>query len=177
MGIISELFNFDNIGSKIKNWTKWACWINILLIWIASPILFIVFLSDRWLSELCWIPIVVALIGPVLIWVESWFFYAFGEFVEDIHAMRNKEDPTEESNAKFKEKSKLEIEYEAEERATRIAKEKALWKKENESNDNAFSYDDFIDINCPNCRNPLSFLKNETDGCCPVCETKFKIQK
>ena len=90
IGKISEIFNFDNIGGKIKNLAKWSCWITILLIWVAAPIAFIVLVSDDWTAELCWIPLVGAVVGPVLVWVEIWVLYAFGEFVEDIHAIRDK---------------------------------------------------------------------------------------
>ena len=100
MGKISEIFNFDNIGGKIKNLAKWSCWITILLIWVAAPIAFIVLVSDDWTAYLCWIPLVGAIVGPVLVWVESWVLYAFGEFVEDIHAIRDKEGTTKEVNAK-----------------------------------------------------------------------------
>ena len=94
MGEMSGIFNFENIGSKIKNLAKWSCWITILLIWIAAPITFIVLVSDDWTAELCWIPLVGAIVGPIFVWVGSWTMYAFGEFVEDIHAMRNKEGTT-----------------------------------------------------------------------------------
>ena len=97
MGKISEIFNFDNIGGKIKNFAKWSCWITILLIWIVALIFFFVLVSDKWRAELCWIPLVSAIVGPIIVWIGSWTMYAFGEFVEDIHAMRNKEEITEEN--------------------------------------------------------------------------------
>ena len=100
MGKISEIFNFDNIGGKIKNLAKWSCWITILLIWVAAPIAFIVLVSDDWTAELCWIPLVGAIIAPIFVWIGSWVMYAFGEFVEDIHAMRNKEGATTEEKVK-----------------------------------------------------------------------------
>lgn len=90
MGKISEIFNFDNIGEKIKNLAKWSCWITILLIWIATPITFIALVADEWTAHLWWVPLLSAIVGPVVVWIESWMIYAFGEFVEDIHAMRNK---------------------------------------------------------------------------------------
>ena len=97
---ISEIFNFDNIGGKIKNLAKWSCWITILLIWIAAPITFIALVVEEYTAELCWIPLVSAVAGPVFIWIGSWAMYAFGEFVEDIHAMRNKEGATTEEKVK-----------------------------------------------------------------------------
>ena len=131
MGKISEIFNFDNIGGKIKNLAKWSCWITILLIWIAAPIAFIALVADDWTAELCWIPLVGAIVGPALVWVESWVLYAFGEFVEDIHAIRDKEGTTKEVNAKreaeakAKHEAELEAQREATEKARREAEEKA----------------------------------------------------
>lgn len=80
MGKISEIFNFENIGGKIKNYAKWSCWITILLIWIAAPILCILLAIDY--VELCWIPLVSGLVAPFFVWIGSWTLYAFGEFVE-----------------------------------------------------------------------------------------------
>ena len=74
------------IGGKIKNLAKWSCWITILLIWIAAPISFIILVSDDWTAELCWIPLVGAIVGPIFVWLGSWAMYAFGEFVEDVTA-------------------------------------------------------------------------------------------
>lgn len=89
MGKISEIFNFDNIGEKIKSLTKWSCWITILLIWIAAPIAFIVLVSDDWTVNLCWIPIVSAIVGPIIVWIGSWTMYAFGEIVQGISNIDN----------------------------------------------------------------------------------------
>lgn len=88
MGIISLIFNFDDIGIKIKNLAKWFCWITILLIWIATPISFIALVADDYTAEFCWIPLVSAIVAPIFIWVSSWFIYAFGEHIEDTHAIR-----------------------------------------------------------------------------------------
>ena len=127
MGKISEIFNFDNIGGKIKTLTKWSCWIAILLIWIATPITFIILVSDKWTAELCWIPLVGAIVGPIFIWVASWPMYAFGEFVEDIHAMRGKEGTTKEVNTT----------REVDEKANREAEEKAKHQEEANATRNA----------------------------------------
>lgn len=97
---IQEIFNFDNIGQKIKKVAQWSCWISIILLWVAAIIVFIVLASDSWTSELCWIPIVSAIVGPAVVWFGSWYMYAFGELVEDIHAMRNKECPAVENDGK-----------------------------------------------------------------------------
>ena len=79
----SALFNFDNIGSKIKNFAKWSCWISIILFWISETIAFFALIADEWSAYLCWIPLVAAVVGPFLIWLSSWLLYAFGEMVEN----------------------------------------------------------------------------------------------
>ncbi len=121
MDKISELFNFENIGGKIKNLAKWSCWTTILLIWLAAPIAFFALLSEE--EELCWIPLAAAIVGPLFVWIGSWALYAFGEFVEDVHAIRNNEGPTAEAIAKREAKEKERLE--AEEKAKREAEEKA----------------------------------------------------
>lgn len=88
---ISEIFNFDDIGGKIKNYAQWSCWITIMLIWIAAPIICIILAIDY--IELCWIPLVGAVVCPLLVWIGSWLLYALGEFVEDTHAIRNRNYP------------------------------------------------------------------------------------
>ena len=81
MGKLSEIFNFDNIGKKIKDLTKWSCWITILLIWIAAPIVFIILISG-YSSDLWWIPLIAAIVAPFLIWIGCWRIYAYGELVD-----------------------------------------------------------------------------------------------
>jgi hypothetical protein len=152
-----------------------------LLIWIAAPIAFIVLVSDEWTAEFCWIPPVGAIVGPVLVWVESWVIYAFGEFVEDIHAIRDKEGTTKEVNAKRKaeEKIKREAELKAQQEAVagarREAEASAQWQQDNEFQESELSDDDFIDTVCPKCGEILSFLKNEVKGICSECGTEFEI--
>jgi hypothetical protein len=108
MGYIQEYFNFDNIGTKIKTLTKWSCWISILLLWIATPILIVVAIiegGDEAILAIILFPLM-ALISSIIVWISSWAMYAFGEFVEDIHAMRaetkaKKEDPVTDTSVLF----------------------------------------------------------------------------
>lgn len=200
MGTISELFNFDNIGGKIKNFAKWYCWIAVLLIWIAAPITLIVLLCNRWTAYLAWIPFVSAIVGPILVWLGSWPLYAFGEFVEDIHAMRNKEGTTMETEAKreAEEKKKQEAEkrarLEAEEKQKREAEKRVKFdaeekqkqeaekkqnvtpKKEQHIADEELVEDNYIDIVCPHCHESLSFFESETNPVCPWCDTKINLK-
>ena len=78
-----EIFNFDDIGGKIKDSAKWSCWISIIVVWIASVIAFIVLVVDEYTIGYFWIPIVAAFVGPFGIWMSYWAMYAFGELVEN----------------------------------------------------------------------------------------------
>ena len=55
---------------------------------------------------LCWLPLVGALISSCLVWLASWSAYAFGELVEDVHAIRVKCCPMEEEQANREKKEK-----------------------------------------------------------------------
>ena len=128
MGKLSRIFNFDNIGGKIKNLAKWSCWIEILLTWISAPITMIVLLCDRYTAEFFWIPLVSALIGPIFIWIGSWAMYAFGEAVEDIHALRSKQNPQLENIDRNVQLMAAPLILEAEEQAKREAVERAKYE-------------------------------------------------
>lgn len=89
MGKISQIFNFDNIGQKIKDVTKWSCWITILLIWGGSAISFFVLIADDYTAEMCWIPLAAALFGPFFVWLSSWAMYGFGELIDKTCAIES----------------------------------------------------------------------------------------
>ena len=100
---------YENIGSKIKNWAKWIFVIEAIGAVITGLVLLF---TDEYLILYGLLTLVC---GPIVAYVGSWILYAFGELVEDVHAIRNKEGTTEE-------KAKREIEtrakLEAEEKAT-----------------------------------------------------------
>ena len=165
MGKISEIFNFDNIGQKIKSLTKWSCWITILLIWIAAPIAFIVLVADNWTAELCWIPLVSAIVGPVIVWLSSWTMYAFGELVDNsTHKQNSKKTPVENLVKKQKQAYKQDFDK----KASNIVK---TTPKNNDSEE-----DNYFDIECPNCGEPLSFVVGTTEAECPWCNFNIKIE-
>ena len=143
------MFNYDNIGGKIKNLAKWGCRITILLMWTAAYIAFVMLVNNKWTVNLCWIPLVGAIVGPVLAWIGSWVMYAYGELVEDIHAMRKKYYPI------------------AEEMADREVEEKAKQdaKKERQRKAQTFF--------CPHC----SAIVNFGDTACSSCGQEFDWDK
>lgn len=81
--LIKKIFNFDNIGNKIKTFSTWWCWIQICLILVISPIMFIVSLIIPNLRPMWWVWIILLLFGPLLTWVNSWFLYSVGNFIEN----------------------------------------------------------------------------------------------
>ena len=115
---------YENIGSKIKNWAKWIFVIEAIGAVITGLVLLF---TDEGLILYGLLTLVC---GPIVAWVGSWILYAFGQLVEDVHAMRDKEGTTEEVKAKreTEERAKREAEEkakrEAEERAKREAEEK-----------------------------------------------------
>lgn len=151
-----KLFNFDNIGGKIKNLAKYGCWITILLIWIAALITFLILVIDEWMIEFCWIPIVSAVAGPLVIWVGSWVIYAFGEYVEDVHAIRTKYYPQSEEIEKLK----------AEEKTKREALIQAQ-KSKHELKIKSQKYE------CPKCKHTIHY----GDDVCKKCGRKLDWSK
>ena len=75
---------YDNIGGKIKSLAVWTFIVEA----IGSIITGIALGGEE--DELYFL---LCLIGPIVAWVSSWILYAFGEMVEDIHAMRKKITP------------------------------------------------------------------------------------
>ena len=78
---------YENIGGKIKNWAKWIFIVEA----IGAVITGIVLLATD--DDLIFAGLLTLFCGPIIAWVSSWVLYAFGELVEDIHAMRNKYYP------------------------------------------------------------------------------------
>ena len=80
---------YKNIGGKIKNWAKWMFIVEA----IGAIITGLVFLFTD--EDYILYGLLIMILGPIVAWVGTWLLYAFGELVEDVHAMRNKEVPTE----------------------------------------------------------------------------------
>ncbi len=77
---MQEVFNFDDIGSKIKSFAKWACWIEIVLVWIGCAIGLIASIG---IGDAAWLIFVLAaVVAPFLVWVGYWILYAVGEMAD-----------------------------------------------------------------------------------------------
>lgn len=71
MSFIAQIFNFDNIGQKIKGLAKVVCWVCIVLIWIAAGVGIIIGLDMNAPGLLLFIPFA-ALVLSVLTWIGCW---------------------------------------------------------------------------------------------------------
>ena len=79
---------YKDIGNKIKDWAQTLFVIEI----ICSIIAVIILLSN----DLVAAGIIVLICAPIIGFVSTWTLYAFGQLVDDIHALRNKACPPEE---------------------------------------------------------------------------------
>ena len=90
---------YEDIGNKIKNWAKWMFIVEA----IGAVITGFVFLFG-WGLEDGWWALFIIFFGPVVAFVSTWILYAFGQLVEDIHSMCNKEVTASKEQSKAKAK-------------------------------------------------------------------------
>ena len=67
---------YENIGGKIKNWSKWIFIVEAISAIIAGFVL--IFIDD----DLILCGLLTLVCGPIVAYVGSWILYAFGELVE-----------------------------------------------------------------------------------------------
>lgn len=75
-------FLYDNIGGKIKSAAGWTFIVETIVLIITG----IVMAIDNYDG----VYFLISIFGPIVAWVSSWILYAFGELVEDVHAIRIK---------------------------------------------------------------------------------------
>ncbi|MDY5940028.1 MAG: hypothetical protein SPJ23_00045 [Eubacteriales bacterium] len=115
---------YENIGGKIKNLAKWIFIIEAIGSIIAGLVLLF---TDE---DLILYGLLTLVCGPIFAWVGSWILYAFGELVEDTHAIRNEYYPIINDIKKNVRLMADPIIREAEEKARREAEEKARCEAE-----------------------------------------------
>lgn len=184
MNIISDTFNFDNIGGKIKVFTKWSCWISIALTWITMIILF-VYLICEGLAELCWIPIVGAFVFPVITWIGCWGMYAFGELVDNSHkAVYGIDQPKKSTNInKTAPKPRVVTPQKVKENKSvnkttvnPTPKNTQQQTVENAKDDEAENVEDYIEVKCKKCGRTLYFDTETTEAECPWCNQHVELK-
>lgn len=72
---------YENIGIKIKEWAQG--------IFIAETVVAVIAAIALFINKYFLAGILTFVLGPYIAWGSSWLFYAFGQLVDDIHAMRN----------------------------------------------------------------------------------------
>ena len=87
---------YDNIGGKIKGLAKTMFIVEA----IGAVITGIVLLATD--DDFILVGLLTLFCGPIVAWVSSWILYAFGELVEDVHAVRDKEGMVAKEKAKCK---------------------------------------------------------------------------
>ena len=80
---------YENIGGKIKNWAKWIFIFEVIGAIITGLVLLF---TDE---DLILYGLLTLVCGTIVAYIGSWILYAFGQLVEDVHAMRDKEGTTD----------------------------------------------------------------------------------
>lgn len=153
---------FENIGSKIKNLSKFICCIEI----IACIVVGIVMAATN--ENLIFAGILVAVIGALLSWVGAFILYGFGQLIENSDIVA---EESRQSNAKYENNIRKERD--------RKEKQKIAAIKANLSDDD-FGSDEYIDFDCPNCKYTLSYKKEEILSndtlACPMCNCEMNVK-
>ncbi len=82
---------FENVGGKIKSFSKVLCWLGIVGSVIGAIVLWS---NNSWYQSTIGIGFVVLIAGSLSSWLSSMFLYAFGQITEDIRALRTSNDET-----------------------------------------------------------------------------------
>ena len=155
------MFNYENIGNKIKGLAQMAFVVETIAAVITG---FTLMATDE---DLILYGLLVLIAGPIIAWVSSWLLYGFGQLIEnsDIIAAEynRKNEKHEKEVAKTNEKKQAQ-------------RKKQI--KANMENPN-FDEDEYIDIACPNCKAELSFTKGQLqsgeDLTCPMCDAPISV--
>ena len=177
---------YENIGGKIKNWAKWIFIVEAIGSIITAIVLPI---ASGDPDDFILISVLIAIVGPIVAWVGSWILYAFGELVEDVHAMRDKNSPiikieTEQKqpqaksnpNVTNKETLTFQKSIETNSNCTEVPQQNISQKEAEAKKEEALEA-----LPCPECGEDLSFMgwdDNELkeEQTCPLCgkEILFK---
>ena len=153
------MFNYDNIGGKIKSW---AIWIFIVEA-IAAIIGGITLIGN---DDILY-GFLAIVFGPIAAWVSSWLLYGFGQLIE------NSDIIAEEYNRKNEKHEKVIAKNNEKKQAQRLKEVKAAIE-----NPDVDEYK-FIDITCPNCKAELSYpkrqLQSEYGVTCPMCDAHISV--
>ena len=163
---------YDNIGEKIKGLAKATFIVEAIAAVITGIFL--------WINTEEWWCVLILLFGPIVAWVFSWLLYGFGEIIDKLCDI---EQNTRGGQSKTKIKETVER---AEREAARKSKREAEAKAKREADEKAkreaeiereIADIEYVDIECPNCHEQLSFEKGNSKGQCPFCDFEFNIDE
>lgn len=158
---------YHNIGGKIKGLAIVVFIIEAIGAFITGIIL--------WVDWEEWWCALIVFGGPVFAWISSWMVYAFGQLVEDTHAMREKQETISEIKARLEAEDRerwqteKKDEFEAEEESAR-AEEYDDEHNGKEEDENASD-----DMECLTCKKIFSVPRSQNVVMCPWCYTKYKV--
>ena len=149
---------FNNIGGKIKGLAT-ATFIVEAISAIVTGIALMCIDED-----LIGIGLLVMLVGPIVSWISSWLLYGFGQLIE------NSDIIAEEYKRKNKKHEKVVAKNNSEKETQRREKVKAIIASSDTADD------EFVDISCPNCKEELSYTKEQLQNggtICPMCNAQI----
>lgn len=153
------MFNYDDIGGKIKDWAKWIFTVEAIAAVITGITL--------WANGSVLTGFLVIVLGPFVAWVLSWLLYGYGQLIQ------NSDIIAEEFNRKNEKHEKVVAKSNERKQAERRREVKAAIQ-----NPEVDEYV-FIDITCPNCKADLSFpkvqLQNKEGVTCPMCDAHISM--
>ena len=155
------MYNYDNIGRKIKNCAKWSFIVAAVTAVIAG--FFIMGLDE----DMIIVGLLVILFGPLLAWVSSWLMYGYGQLIENSDII---------AQAHQRANQKHEKTVHAQEQK-RIAENRRVVKANIENPE--IDINDFVDITCSTCKTELSFPKGHLQSgeelTCPMCDAPIVV--
>ena len=174
--MLSKLYG--NIGKKIKNWAMWMFIIEA----IGAVITGIVILVD-WGFRDGWWALFIIILGPIVSFVSTWILYAFGQLVEDVRAIRNKEGTVSELERKIEETTKRETtektKHMAEKKENRASRKQVKRETEGKAEDAGeriyMVQNKYVDVTCPKCKENLSFWEETEEAKCPFCGCHIEL--
>ena len=154
------MFSYDNIGGKIKGWAKWMFAIEAIAAVISG---FVLMAEDE---DMILVGLLIVVLGPIVAWVSSWLLYGYGQLIE------NSDIIAEEYNRKNEKHEKVVAKNNAKKEAQRREKVKVTIANPD------IADDEYIDITCPNCKEELSYTKEQVqsgDVVCPICDSHISL--
>ena len=162
------MFNYDNIGEKIKSWAKWIAIVESVLSVIGGILVMVNEIGggDSWLL----MGPLLMILGPMIAWVSSWLLYGFGEIVSAsiIYQYESYDKGNSYMNSSDSEDMK-----ELAERAQKESTEREIASK----NAPIIEINRWGDGICPECHKPINLDPNILHAICPKCKSPLKTKK